>query len=209
LVDALELTGRRRDGDGYRNAVDDQAKIELALSQAFLGSLAVLDVGAYAVPPDDPSLRVTHRTGTDEKPAKVAVEAPHARLHLAGLARRQDRLPAIDKPRQIFGVDRALPTRAGGVREAEAGVGAPASVEEVDIPVGKRRPRQNRQRIEHAAELVRRSVLFGVALHGRRMHPARRECPLYFALRSASADGSDARRARTCAAALHLSLCRR
>src|SRR5260370_39872505 len=87
-------------------------------------------------------------------------EAAQARFRFTRLARCQNRLPPFEQLRQVFGVDRSLPPPAIGFVNAEAGIVAPALIEEVDVPVRARSPYQSRKPIDDAAEFVLHSGSF-------------------------------------------------
>ena len=112
-----------------------------------LGSLAVVDIGGDSAPFDDPAECVRHRIGAEKEPAVCPVEAPQARLLLAGPAGRDNELPAFQEPGRIVRVHRIQPPAA-------AGVPVPALIDEIDPPVRRRGPYQSGQRIDEAAEAV-------------------------------------------------------
>ena len=115
---------------------------------SFLSPLSVLNIAVQSVPFDDLSGCVAQRTGTEEEPAILSIEAPQARFHFTRLARSQNGSPAFEQLGQIFRVDRSLPTQSTGFLKAEAGVFAPALIEEVDLTVRERSPYQSGKRID-------------------------------------------------------------
>src|SRR5271157_3153778 len=58
------------------------SQISLTALESFLGSLAVLDVGARAVPPQEPSLLIPERIVSHQEPAILSVFSSYSCLHL-------------------------------------------------------------------------------------------------------------------------------
>jgi len=141
-VREFEVTGRCPESDEGRNAIEDQPKTTLARTQGFLSPPSVLDIGVHSAPFDDLSGCVDQRTSTKEEPAILSIEATQARFHFTWLARSQGGSPALEQVRQVFGVDRSLPSPTTGFLDAEAGVFAPALIQEVDAPIRERSPYQ-------------------------------------------------------------------
>jgi hypothetical protein len=50
LIEAVDFTEQRRDANGYRNALDDQGRINFTLWHGFTNSFACLDVGVRSAP---------------------------------------------------------------------------------------------------------------------------------------------------------------
>jgi hypothetical protein len=98
----------------------------LAAVPADRGPPEVVDVGACSTPPDDRPGCSGERPRAKLEPAILAIDAPQARFH----------------------------ARSMGLVDAEAGIGAPISIEEVDLPIRLRSPHQSRKRIDDGAEIV-------------------------------------------------------
>src|SRR5918998_4223188 len=111
-------------------------------------------MGVYSIPLGDPPRRVAHRTAGDEEPAILPVKAPQTSLHFTGLAGSQNGAPTSEQLRQVFGVDGSLPPEPTGFVSAQAGVSAPALIDEVDLPVSVCRPHQPGQRIQNTDDVV-------------------------------------------------------
>jgi hypothetical protein len=145
---------------------------------------SVLNIGVYSVPFDDLSGCIGDRARTEEEPAIIAVEPPQARFHFTWLARSQNGTPTFQELRQVFEVDRSLPAPATGLGNAKAGVFAPALIEEVDMPVGKRSPYQSGKHIDDATELVLHSGPFATVAVRMRLSTGERRSYLGVGLRS-------------------------
>ncbi len=174
LIGEFELAGRRHERDERRKPVEDRAEVALPCPDRFLGAPQVLDVGVHAAPLEDAARGVGDRAGAEHEPAVFAVDPAHPRLPLAGSSGFDDRSPVRQQRGQVFGMDHALPALAGGLLHGQAGVLAPASIDEVDVAVSTRGPDQSRKGIEDAAELVLHPGPFATLPEERRCAPGPR-----------------------------------
>src|SRR5262245_55338454 len=76
VVHAVQLSGRREDGNEAWNAVHDQARLALPFAQSLLGALQIVDVVDRSVPMNDPTLAVMERLSHGLDPSELTVCAP-------------------------------------------------------------------------------------------------------------------------------------
>src|SRR5260370_281088 len=72
-VEKFDLACRTHGTHERRNAMDDQAQIEFARVQAFLGALPVVNIRMEAIPADDATFRVPHGESANLEPAVYAI----------------------------------------------------------------------------------------------------------------------------------------
>src|SRR5918994_753702 len=77
-VDEFDLTGGAEGGDQPWNAVDDQARLSLALAERVLGVLALVDVDQQDAPANDSASRITKRKPVVLEPAVRAIRSAEA-----------------------------------------------------------------------------------------------------------------------------------
>ncbi len=105
-----------------------------------------------------------------EEPSIGSIETTHARLRVDWFPRSQTRLAAFDKLREVFGVNGGLPAATGCFLQGEAGVLAPALIQEVDVPIRACSPNQSRKCFDDTPEFVLRGGFFLAVLHSVKMH---------------------------------------
>src|SRR5260370_40106068 len=92
--------------------VNDGPSPLLAFPKGFFGTLPLLKIGICPVPLRDFPRSVAQRTTAKEKPAKFAVEAAEAALHLVRLYRIQSFPEYFQDWWQVVWMNRNLPSRA-------------------------------------------------------------------------------------------------
>src|ERR1700757_1641859 len=106
-------------------------------TQLFLGPLAIFDVGANAVPLQNPSPLVPERLGGNNKPAEFPVGATEPYLILKGHARCRALTKGLKMPFEVVGVNSGLPAQTG---RGETRILCPTLVYGYIRAVGKRDP---------------------------------------------------------------------
>src|SRR5262249_36574378 len=142
MANKLHVALRIQDDHKTRNAIDRLAKALLALAQCLLSALAVFNVCIRSAPSDNLSRRVLQGIAADKKPAKYAIAAANATLHLEWLLRADSFLKCFQDARQVVRMNRALPAESKRLLQGEACVVQPALIEEVGRTVQKTRPRR-------------------------------------------------------------------
>src|SRR5258708_34705441 len=92
-VEQLGLTRRIRGSHEPGNAINDQAKIQFARTQGFLGALPVFNIRMQAVPADDASFRVPHGESANLEPPVYAIGTTDTVLSVIS-----NGMPGFDRP---------------------------------------------------------------------------------------------------------------
>src|SRR6185295_1245025 len=129
---------------------------------------------ACPVPSDDLARVVAYRLEPSQNPAERSVMAPKTAFELTALTRRHDLGPLFAQLREVFGVNRRLPSLPPGLVGRDARIVLPALVHEFVRPVGELAPGDRREGVEN------RSTFRGVgvcgprirSVHARRMRTA-------------------------------------
>src|SRR5215469_15963127 len=94
----------------------------LAAPQLILCLLAVFDIRACTVPPDDLAGFIPEWLGANEKPAVSSVMPAKACLYLAWFSRNRHRFPFFHQGRQVLWMKHTLPAPATRVFGGETGI---------------------------------------------------------------------------------------
>src|SRR5438445_2937388 len=128
--------------------------------EGLLGTLPLFNIVVRSVPFNDLSRSVPPGTGTEEKPAKFAVETAQARFNLTGFPRSQQAPPIVDEPGPVSCGTRNGPAPIRRLFRREAGIIQPAPVEEFGRAVGTGRPGQRRNRVNDGSQSIFRVLDF-------------------------------------------------
>src|SRR5260221_1629950 len=122
-------------------------------AQLLTRCLELLDVRTRSIPLDNVPLLVEQRDGPDQEPAIFAVGAPQPQLILGGFAGGHLRLPLLDDPWNVVGMN-----GAGGLLDVllqrKACVVQPALIEEVDNAVGPKAPGHDVDRVDDDPDTI-------------------------------------------------------
>jgi hypothetical protein len=123
-------------------------------AQVLLGALALVDVGAVAVPLHHAAGFVVHGRHADQEPAIDAVVAADARLELEAVAVGDRLAPRLGAPWIVLGVHRVARPLRDTPRGIEAGVFEHAVVGVGDLTAGIRGPREGGRGLDQAAKTI-------------------------------------------------------
>ena len=124
-------------GQHHQELVLRGVRVSQPLFQTFL----IVDVGAGPEPAFDPPGLVANRQGAAEPPAVAAGCAIlEAIFDLERFSRANRRIPGVQGPLHVVGMEDRRPALVAGLALREVGVFVPAAVEVVEVAVGPGRP---------------------------------------------------------------------
>ncbi len=119
-------------------------------TQLFLGPFAIFNVGANAVPLENPSLLIPERLGSNNKPAELPVGATEPYLILKGHACCRALAKSLKMPFEIVGVNCGLPAHTG---RGETCILGPTPVYRYIRAIGEPDPHHCRNGVHYLAQL--------------------------------------------------------
>src|SRR5882672_10372827 len=137
----------------HRGLVDFLSKCNVLLLQFILVSLAILDVGACDVPPDDLALVVPKRVVTNQEPAIRPVAATQALLQLESPGDFQRTVKMCPDPVNVVRMNLGFMPSLTPLVEADAVVGERHSIRIQPLELGPQHADELWREVQHLTEL--------------------------------------------------------
>ena len=121
LIDEFDFACRCQSMNKSGNAIDDQAKIEFARTQGFLGALPVFNVSGYTIPANHATTGTPQGLSCRTKPAIDVIEPAHTLVYFTRLTGFDGMQPCLFRSLDILGMEYVSPSKTHQVLLAFGG----------------------------------------------------------------------------------------
>ena len=154
LTDEFVLAFRRHSINEPGNAVDDQARIEFALAEAFLSALPVFNVSGNAIPANHATTVIAQGLSIGTKPAIDVIEPAHTLFYFTRLTGFDGMQPRLFRSLDVLGMEYFSPSKTHQVLQAFASEVQYALIQIFDLPIWTRIPCERGNAIDDQAKTL-------------------------------------------------------